>query len=86
MKRVLSILNLAYRFNVHLLKKPFAADRGLARFLDQYGPEHLLPLSPRRAGCCPGWSRASTAGSATRSASASTRPRGTCTTAPPSWP
>ena len=54
MKRVLSLLNLAFRFNVHLVKKPFAADKGMNRFLDQYGPEHLLPLSAEARRLLPG--------------------------------
>jgi succinate dehydrogenase/fumarate reductase-like Fe-S protein len=54
MKRVLSLLNLAYRFNVHLVKKPLTGSKGLARFLDQYGPEHLLPLSPEARQLLPG--------------------------------
>jgi succinate dehydrogenase/fumarate reductase-like Fe-S protein len=46
-KRIISLINLAYRFNVHMLKKPFTADLpGRAIFLGQYHDDRLLPLTP----------------------------------------
>jgi succinate dehydrogenase/fumarate reductase-like Fe-S protein len=48
MSRILSLLNLAYRFNLHQLKKPFASDvPGKQRFLESYGPDGLVPLDER---------------------------------------
>ena len=47
MSRVISFLNLAYRFNLHLLRKPFAAAGPPARqtFLANYADDNLHPLS-----------------------------------------
>jgi len=53
-KRVLSLLNLAFRFNIHLVKKPFSEDGGQTRFLAQYGPERLVPLSAAARRLLPG--------------------------------
>lgn len=45
MSKLTSYLNLAFRFNVHLLKKPFtSAQSGRARFLENYQPDSLHPL------------------------------------------
>jgi heterodisulfide reductase subunit C len=50
MSRVISLLNLAYRFNMHLLKKPFVADRDHeARFLRHYRDDRLVPLDPQHS-------------------------------------
>lgn len=54
MSRILSILNLAYRFNLHLLKKPFAADtKGRDQFIDNYRDDHLFPLGQELRRCIP---------------------------------
>jgi heterodisulfide reductase subunit C len=58
-QRILSLANLAYRFNLHMLAKPFRDRRpGTEQFLERYGPDRLLPLPPelretlpRLAGC-----------------------------------
>jgi len=48
MSRILSLLNLAYRFNRHMVVKPLAdSTPGKVRFMEQYGPERLLPLDPQ---------------------------------------
>jgi ferredoxin len=45
-KKFFSLLNLAYRFNVHLLKKPFAVDLpGASIFIKLYNQDNLVPLS-----------------------------------------
>ena len=45
MSKLLSWLNLAYRFNVHLIKKPFVGhEKGKAMFLDNYRADHIFPL------------------------------------------
>ena len=48
MSRILSLLNMAYRFNRHMVTKPLA-DRtpGKQRFIEHYGPDRLLPLDPQ---------------------------------------
>ncbi len=50
MSRIISFLNLAYRFNVHMLKKPVSSARGAARerFLQNYADDRLAPLSPQQ--------------------------------------
>lgn len=55
MSRVLSLLNLAYRFNVHLLKKPFISseDKGKERFLKNYAADHIFPLGEEVRRCLP---------------------------------
>ena len=47
MSRVISMLNLAYRFNLHMIRKPLSAARESARrrFLGYYSPDQLYPLS-----------------------------------------
>ena len=48
MSRILSLLNLAYRFNLHQLKKPFASDvPGKRRFLESYRADGLVPLDEK---------------------------------------
>jgi heterodisulfide reductase subunit C len=52
---VLSLLNLAFRFNLHVLKKPFVGSGpGREAFLEQYGAENLLPLSEEARRILPG--------------------------------
>jgi len=47
MSRFISLLNLAYRFNLHMLKKPFLADtKGKDLFIANYRDDHLFPMGP----------------------------------------
>ena len=50
MSRIISLINLAYRFNVHMLKKPVASARGNARdrFLQNYADDRLAPLTEQQ--------------------------------------
>lgn len=50
MSRVISFLNLAYRFNLHMLRKPVSSARGNAkdRFLQNYADDKLVPLTERQ--------------------------------------
>ncbi len=46
MSKLLSWINLAYRFNLHMVKKPFVSeDKGKALFLDNYRADHIFPLT-----------------------------------------
>ena len=46
MSKLLSWLNLAYRFNLHVLRKPFVSEeKGKALFLNNYRADHLFPLT-----------------------------------------
>ena len=59
MSRIISFPNLAYRFNIHMLKKPVASARGAAkeRFLQYYADDRLSPLTAQQRQKLAGFSR-----------------------------
>lgn len=57
MSRTLSMLNLAYRFNLHLFRKPFSEQEGKQRFIENYRQDGIVPLSPEERDRLPRFQR-----------------------------
>ncbi len=63
MSRLRSILNLAFEFNLHMLRRPFAWSRcGKEQFLAQYLEDNLIPFTLKEREVLSGFQRCITCG------------------------